>query len=424
MARQFMKRLESPTEYIGLGLTDDPKGGHASLLPSSADTEVKISAASVPAAMVYALVPVFNRLHLTKECLANLLLQTYAPLTIIVIDGGSTDGTPEYLRRHYPRVVVLQDKRELWWGDAMQMGIEHCLQASTNEHDMLLMMNNDTVIGPGYVSTLVRVSQERRAAVGGMIVDSRDSTRILDAGEYVDWDSYSFPVKRMREPGEQYVEGVDLLSGRGTLVPLFMVRCAGNVNGERYPHYISDCEFFARLKRSGFSLGVSCEAVIRSHVEVTGLSTQHSGPLTFAQAWQALVSKRSVDNFRNHWRFIDDCAPAHKRRQLKRHLIRRCAYLIVSRTALRHVTMPLLWFVSGTYYVTKADCVACGCDVEALLRKGLIKSWRQADWYVVDDRVAGVAGKNREFKKLCRRAWNPLTKITRWMRARNCKTTL
>lgn len=367
---------------------------------------------------VFAIIPVFNRLALTEACIKCLLVQTYSALRLIVVDGGSKDGTPDQIRRNYPQVELLQGQKELWWGEATQLGIEYCLRHSHRDDDMLLMMNNDTLINPDYVATLVRVSQERNAAVGGVIVDSSNPSRVLDAGEFIDWSTYSFPVKTVWEPGQTYVEGVDLLSGRGTLLPLRMVREAGNVNGGRFPHYIADCEFFARLKRKGFRLGVTCEAVIRSHVDVTGLSTQHSDPLTLAQAWKALFSKRSMDNVGNHWRFIEDCAPAPLRWQLKRRLIRRCAYLVASRTALRHVVLPLAWFLTGLYYVTKDDCVACGCNADLLRRAGVLKPWRQDDWYLLDEEFRGQFGDDRQLRRLYRRAWNPVTKVTRWIRTK------
>lgn len=366
---------------------------------------------------VFAVIPVFNRISLTEACLKCLSAQTYPAVRIIVVDGGSTDGTPERIRREYPQVEVLQDEQELWWGEAMQCGIEYSLGQSRRDDDMLLMMNNDTLIDPDYVATLVRVSQERNAAVGGVIVDSSDPSRVLDAGEFIDWATYSFSVNTVREPGETYVDGVDLLSGRGTLISLAMVRAAGNVNGTRFPHYIADCEFFSRLKRHGFRLGVTWEAVIRSHVEVTGLSTQHADPLTFAQAWKALFSKRSMDNVPNHWRFIEDCAPAILRRPVQRRLIRRCAYLVASRTALRHVVLPLVWFWTGLYYVTKDDCVACGCDADLLVKRGVLKPWRRDEWFLLDDGCRSQIAENAGLRRLYRRAWNPLTKLTRWIQA-------
>jgi GT2 family glycosyltransferase len=368
--------------------------------------------------VVFAIIPVFNRITLTAACLGCLSAQTHPALRIVVVDGGSTDGTAERISREYPHVELLRGRKALWWGEAMQLGIEYSLRHSRHDDDMLLMMNNDTLIDPHYVATLIRVSQEHNAAVGGVIVDSADPSRVLDAGEFIDWGTYSFPVKTVRKEGETYVDGVDLLSGRGTLVPLAMVRAAGNVNGTRFPHYIADCEFFSRLKRKGFRLGVTWEAAIRSHVDVTGLSTQQAGPLTFRQAWMALFSKRSMDNLGNHWRFIEDCAPGPLRWPLKRCLVRRCAYLVASRTALRHVAVPLVWFLTGLYYVTKDDCAACECDVELLLEMGILKAWGDDGWYLMDDAPQSRIAENPALRRLYRRAWNPLTKVTRWMRAK------
>jgi GT2 family glycosyltransferase len=122
------------------------------------------------------------------------------------------------------------------------------------------MMNNDTLIEPDYVATLVRVSQEQNAAVGGAIVDSANPSRVLDAGEFIDWNTYSFPVKTVREAGETYMDEVDLLSGRGTLVPLRMVRQAGNVNGARFPHYIADWPILFAIKAKRLPLRVTWDA--------------------------------------------------------------------------------------------------------------------------------------------------------------------
>lgn len=372
---------------------------------------------AISSSCVYVIIPVFNRLELTKSCLDCLSEQSYAPLELIVVDGGSTDGTPEYLRQYHPLVTVLQSNKELWWGQAMEFGIAHCLARSRSD-DMVLMMNNDTLIDHHYIETLVRVSREHNAAIGGLVVDSRDTACILDAGEYINWSSYSFSVRTAIESHETYTTEIDVLSGRGTLVPLSMVRTAGNVNGSRFPHYIADYEFFLRLKRRGFGLGVTYEAVVRSHVDVTGLSSRCMENLTFIQAWKALFSRRSMDNLMDHWRFVRDCAPSTLQRHVHRQLIRRSLYLVASRTKLRHVVLPLAWFLTGTYYVTGDDCTRCGCSTEGLLRTGLLKRWKRSDWYVLSEEVPDQMGSRPELKRLYRRAWNPVTKISRWLKAK------
>lgn len=371
--------------------------------------------------VVFAVIPVFNRLEHTRACLDDLFAQSYRPLHIIVVDGGSTDGTVEQIQKDYPQVDLLRGNKELWWGEGMELGIERCLARSRRQDDCVLMMNNDSRIDADYVATLVRVSREHHAAVSGVVVASHDTSRILDAGEFIDWGTYSFPVKTKLESGETYVDGVDLLSGRGTLIPLSMIRQAGNVNGKRFPHYIADCEFFARLKRAGCKLGVSCETALRSREDLTGLSSQRQGVLTLRQAWSALFSKRSMDNVRNHWRFIHDSAPAELRGQLKWKLIRRSTYVLMGRTVLGHAVLPLVWFVSGSYYVTRADCVACGCDPDALLSRGLMKPWRRDDWYVLEPGFRERTGEREEYRRLYRSAWNPWTKVSRWCRAKMCK---
>jgi len=295
---------------------------------------------------VFAVIPVFNRLSLTRECLRCLQAQSYPRLVIIVADGGSTDGTQDAIRREYPSVVLLRGDKELWWTGAMRIGIEYALEHRASDEDAVLMMNNDTLIDSHYVETLVRVSRERKAAVGGLIVDSQDPSRIVDAGESIDWKSYTFPVKTTINPGEIFYDQIDLLSGRGTLVPMGMILQAGNVNADVFPHYIADCEFFHRLRRHGFRLGVSYEAVVLANVAETGLFLK-SPRLKVREAWDLLVSERSIENMRNHWRFIHHCAPTQWRGRAKRLLLLRRIRMIVLKTWLEWVALPFLWCAQG-----------------------------------------------------------------------------
>lgn len=296
--------------------------------------------------VVYVVIPVFNRLEFTRACLSCLSRQTYPSLILIVVDGGSTDGTPDAVRREFPGVIVLQGAKELWWAGAMRAGISYALEKSRNQSDMVLMMNNDTLIQPGYVGTLVRVSLEQRAAVGGLIVDMDDPARIVDGGEFIDWNTYTFRVKTVIGPGENYVEGVDVLSGRGTLVPIAMIRQAGNVDASAFPHYIADYEFFCRLKMCGFRLGVTYQDQVMARVQETGMMAT-GRRLRFGEALRLLFSNRSMDNMRDHWRFINRCAPRELRGKARRLLVARQLRQIVLKTWLEGMALPLLRCMQG-----------------------------------------------------------------------------
>lgn len=51
------------------------------------------------AGLVSTIIPVFNRPLLLQEAVDSVLRQTYRPIEIIIVDDGSTDATPEVIRR-------------------------------------------------------------------------------------------------------------------------------------------------------------------------------------------------------------------------------------------------------------------------------------------------------------------------------------
>jgi GT2 family glycosyltransferase len=405
---------------------------------------------------VFAIIPVFNRLHFTQACIKVLQAQTYQPIEIIVSDGGSTDGTVEVLRRDYPEVSVLTTDTELWWAGSMAAGINHALARSQNPDDYLLMMNNDTEIPADYVATLVDTAQTHDAAVGALIVDSRDPDHILDAGEYIDWESYSFPVKNTIAANEFFCDDVDVLPGRGSLIPLSMIQSAGNVNEQQWPHYLADYEFFYRLNQHGFSLVVCYETYLLAHIEETGL-LPGVGTKGFRAIWQELFSRRSMTNVVDHWRFVQRYAPHQFRLPILLRLSRRVVGDLTLRTPSRPIFLPIYWLYraaqeftaqvklsmqffrdvrrNGTDMfcyphqipkliripmylfvcpgpVSSHDCIDLGIDIEALLGQNVVRQTSVEGWYWLNRLKVSPGNDSKDFKKLRLISLNPFKKIT------------
>ena len=96
----------------------------------------------------------YGNLSLNRQCIESVYGRTEWPnLEVIVVDNGSTDGTPDYLRhaeREYPGLKVILNERNLGFAAANNQG----LAAATGEY--LVLLNNDTIVARGWLSALIR----------------------------------------------------------------------------------------------------------------------------------------------------------------------------------------------------------------------------------------------------------------------------
>lgn len=74
-------------------------------------------------ALVSVIVPCFNAAAFLPEALRSALQQTYPRIEVLVVDDGSTDGTPEVVR-DYPVRYIRQENRGV--SAARNVGIAHC----------------------------------------------------------------------------------------------------------------------------------------------------------------------------------------------------------------------------------------------------------------------------------------------------------
>ncbi|MEU8508876.1 bifunctional polysaccharide deacetylase/glycosyltransferase family 2 protein [Streptomyces brevispora] len=129
---------------------------------------------------VTVLVPAYNE----RECIANTVHSLVAsdyPVEVIVIDDGSTDGTADIVEAmRLPNVRVVR-QRNAGKPAALNNGIAHA------RHDIIVMMDGDTVFEPATVRELVQPFADPRvgAVAGNAKVGNRDS--MIGAWQHIEY---------------------------------------------------------------------------------------------------------------------------------------------------------------------------------------------------------------------------------------------
>jgi N-acetylglucosaminyl-diphospho-decaprenol L-rhamnosyltransferase len=133
------------------------------------------------AVAITVVVVTWNGRHLLDDCLAGLAGQDLDPARwrVVVVDNASSDGTLEHLTEHHPGVRVLRS--EVNRGFA---GGNHLALAQVDT-PFAVLLNNDAVPEPGFLSALLRAATadgaERVAAVTAKVL-LRPRFRLLPAG--------------------------------------------------------------------------------------------------------------------------------------------------------------------------------------------------------------------------------------------------
>jgi len=208
----------------------------------------------------------FNCLAHTQAMVAGLqeTLPRGLDHEIILIDDGSTDGTRAWLATLGPPFRVLLNERNLGFGASNNRG------AALASGDLLLLLNNDLILPPGWLPPLLAAHRRLgdRAGLVGNVQLAAATGAVDHAGMRVGLHGKPEHIREQRPaPGRAFapVRRVAFLTGACLLVSSALWRRLGGFD-ETFVNGCEDVDLCLRARAAGQVNAVALRSVIRHHI--------------------------------------------------------------------------------------------------------------------------------------------------------------
>ena len=213
--------------------------------------------------LTYIILLTWNRWEDTEDCLQSLLPVVNDHIRVLVVDNGSTDGTPENIRRRFPQFEVHENGDNLGFPAGNNVGIRYALAAGS---DYVILLNNDTVVDTRFAEELDAAAQRNPSA--GMInslifFHDRPSIVWFAGGEISTWTGRSRHAGYLQADRGQFTGDVPI--GRPCACSLLVTRRFLETVGlmrEDLFLYGEEIDWMLRARRLGFR----CVLATRSKV--------------------------------------------------------------------------------------------------------------------------------------------------------------
>lgn len=154
----------------------------------------------------------YNNLSLTIQCINSILRNTTWPnYQLLVIDNGSQDGTADYLERlrnEVPTAKIILNPDNRGFAAANNQGLREA------DGDILLLLNNDTIVPGGWLDPLVMHLREPSIGMVGPVTNAVGNEAKIEVS-YTD-------IQQMQAFADRYTES---RKGRSFDIPMLAMFC-------------------------------------------------------------------------------------------------------------------------------------------------------------------------------------------------------
>jgi len=189
----------------------------------------------------------WNGLKDAIECLESLKKITYPNYEMIVVDNGSEGNDADVLEKRYKDYIkVIRNKNNLGWAGGVNKGIEYAIANGSN---LLLILNNDIVVGKNFLEPLVKdmLMDENIGIIGPANYCYYEPKKVFSSGQKISyWKGKVIELNLLGDSKE-----VDTLAGCCLLIKKEVIDKIGYFY-EPYFLNLEETDYCARAGKTGF----------------------------------------------------------------------------------------------------------------------------------------------------------------------------
>ena len=188
----------------------------------------------------------------------------FAP-DLYVWDNDSTDGSADYVAKHFPGAHLVRSAENVGFAKANNMGFQYALD---HGYDYVYLLNQDAWLAPGALETLVAAAQAHpdyavlsplQYQDGYKELDAQFGKRYTRALRALGMTKKSASVIPSEARVSQIVP-VRFVMAAHWLVPVAALKAVGPFEEELFPLYGQDDDWCNRARYHGYKVGVVPEA--------------------------------------------------------------------------------------------------------------------------------------------------------------------
>ncbi|MBN8943046.1 MAG: glycosyltransferase [Rhizobiales bacterium] len=251
-----------------------------------------------PRPSVSIIIPVHNALAYTLACLLSLLDQPAAnSFEVLIADDASTDATATAISSLGGKVRLIRHKRNLGF-------VRNCNAAAASARgDILVFLNNDTIVLPGWLDALVAPLNET-PEIGLTCSKLLNADGTLQEAGGVFWqDGSAWNYGRGADPRAylfNFVRDTDYGSGAAIAVRSVAWASVGGFDDRFSPAYCEDADLAFGLRAKGYRTIYVPTAEIIHHEGVSHGRDEASGIKAYQVENLKKFSEKWADTLRSH----------------------------------------------------------------------------------------------------------------------------